>query len=55
MELIHLVWKILSILDVFCGKSCSDTGASSGIGAETAIHFAQLGALLSITGRNKHI
>ncbi|KYN12054.1 PREDICTED: 3-oxoacyl-[acyl-carrier-protein] reductase FabG-like isoform X1 [Trachymyrmex cornetzi] len=29
------------------------TGASSGIGAETAIHLAQLGASLSITGRNK--
>ena len=27
-------------------------GASSGIGAATAIHFADLGAILSITGRN---
>lgn len=28
------------------------TGASSGIGAATAIHFSKLGALLVITGRN---
>lgn len=28
------------------------TGASSGIGAATAIHFSKLGALLAITGRN---
>ncbi|XP_018047391.1 PREDICTED: 3-oxoacyl-[acyl-carrier-protein] reductase FabG-like isoform X2 [Atta colombica] len=38
----------------FMGKVVLITGASSGIGAETAIHFAQLSALLSITGRNKH-
>jgi len=29
------------------------TGASSGIGAGTAIHFASLGARLSLVGRNK--
>lgn len=29
------------------------TGASSGIGAATAVHLAQLGASLSISGRNK--
>ncbi|KAG5324739.1 HSD2 protein, partial [Acromyrmex heyeri] len=38
----------------FAGKVVLITGASSGIGAQTAIHFAQLGASLSITGRNKH-
>jgi len=34
------------------GKVAIITGASSGIGAATAIHFAKLGATLSITGRN---
>ncbi|XP_076247472.1 3-oxoacyl-[acyl-carrier-protein] reductase FabG-like [Calliopsis andreniformis] len=36
----------------FAGKVVLITGASSGIGTATAIHFFQLGALLSITGRN---
>jgi len=34
------------------GKVAIITGASSGIGAATAIHFAKLGASLAITGRN---
>jgi len=34
------------------GKVAIITGASSGIGAATAIHFAKLGATLSLTGRN---
>ncbi|KOC65477.1 3-oxoacyl-[acyl-carrier-protein] reductase FabG [Habropoda laboriosa] len=36
----------------FAGKVVLITGASSGIGAATAIHFSELGALLSLTGRN---
>ncbi|CAL7943544.1 unnamed protein product [Xylocopa violacea] len=36
----------------FTGKVVLITGASSGIGAATAIEFSQLGALLSLTGRN---
>lgn len=36
----------------FHNKVVIVTGASSGIGAETAIRFASLGAKLSITGRN---
>ncbi|KAL1129477.1 hypothetical protein AAG570_014003 [Ranatra chinensis] len=36
----------------FCGKVVLITGASSGIGAATALHFAKLGANLSLTGRN---
>ncbi|XP_014205547.1 uncharacterized protein LOC106637320 [Copidosoma floridanum] len=37
----------------FANKVVLITGASSGIGAATAIHLSQLGALLSIHGRNK--
>jgi Dehydrogenases with different specificities (related to short-chain alcohol dehydrogenases) len=36
----------------FRGKVVLVTGASSGIGAATAIHFSHLGASLSLTGRN---
>lgn len=36
----------------FLGKVVLITGASSGIGAASAIHFAKLGASLVITGRN---
>ncbi|XP_077350340.1 3-oxoacyl-[acyl-carrier-protein] reductase FabG-like [Lithobates pipiens] len=35
------------------GKVCVVTGASSGIGAGTAIHFAGLGARLTLNGRNQ--
>ena len=37
----------------FTGKVVVVTGASSGIGASTAEHFASLGASLVITGRNE--
>lgn len=36
----------------FAGKVVLITGASSGIGAATAIKFAKLGALLALNGRN---
>lgn len=36
----------------FSGKVVIVTGASSGIGAGAAVHFAELGALLTIVGRN---
>lgn len=36
----------------FSGKVILITGASSGIGAATAVHLSKLGATLSLTGRN---
>jgi len=36
----------------FHSKIVLITGASSGIGAATAIHFSKLGAKLALTGRN---
>ncbi|KAG8302751.1 3-oxoacyl-[acyl-carrier-protein] reductase FabG-like [Homalodisca vitripennis] len=38
---------------MFTGKVVLITGASSGIGAATAVHFAKNGAFLSLTGRNQ--
>ena len=38
----------------FAGKVVLITGAGSGIGAETAVNFSQLGAALSLSGRNVH-
>ncbi|KAK4296045.1 hypothetical protein Pmani_031429 [Petrolisthes manimaculis] len=39
-------------MNMLAGKIAIITGASSGIGAATAIKFSQLGATLCITGRN---
>lgn len=41
------------VSNMFTGKVVLITGASSGIGAATAIHFAKTGAFLSLTGRNQ--
>ncbi|XP_028173476.1 uncharacterized protein LOC114362323 [Ostrinia furnacalis] len=38
---------------MFAGKVVLLTGASSGIGAETALHFAKQEAILALVGRNK--
>lgn len=46
-----LLYMNSKIMD-FVGKVVLITGASSGIGAETAVHFARLGADLVLTGRN---
>jgi len=41
------------MMNSLSGKVALITGAGSGIGAATAIQFAQLGAKLSLTGRNE--
>ncbi|KYN13780.1 Tetratricopeptide repeat protein 27 [Trachymyrmex cornetzi] len=49
----YILLIVLNNLMSFAGKVVLITGASSGIGAATAVHLAQLGASLSISGRNK--
>ncbi|XP_011692751.1 PREDICTED: L-xylulose reductase-like [Wasmannia auropunctata] len=48
-----IIQYLCTITMSFAGKVVLITGASSGIGAATAIHLANLGATLSITGRDK--
>ena len=43
----------LNNMSSLAGKVAIITGASSGIGAATAVQFAKLGALVAITGRNE--
>ncbi|XP_054167647.1 3-oxoacyl-[acyl-carrier-protein] reductase FabG-like [Oppia nitens] len=43
----------MSFSTKFDGKVCLVTGSSSGIGEETAIHLAQLGANVVVTGRDE--
>ena len=48
-----LLYTLHNIMSSLAGKVAIITGASSGIGAATAVQFAKLGALLAITGRNE--
>lgn len=50
MNRIKMSFIVLAM--AFSGKVVLITGASSGIGAATAVHFSRLGASLSLTGRN---
>lgn len=47
-------WHVRNVL-VYDDHTCTvvSAGASSGIGAGTAVLFAELGASLSLTGRNE--
>ncbi|XP_052090987.1 uncharacterized oxidoreductase TM_0325-like isoform X1 [Mytilus californianus] len=56
-SVVKLIQKLLSVLSNFTMTNWKEkiiviTGASSGIGEGTALHFAKLGAKLFITGRN---
>ncbi|KAK2707291.1 hypothetical protein QYM36_015098 [Artemia franciscana] len=44
--------KVEEVAYIIHWLSSNSSGASSGIGAATAVHFADLGAILSIPGRN---